>query len=524
MKRAVPLVFALAAALSCNEVTPVRLPGPTVAHPTGGSAVSPSSPASVAALSRRNPDARVVAFRILFDTGSSEDPTGKEGLTALTATMTVSSGTRDLTFAELSRALYPMAASIDAHVDRDQTVFEAEIAATDLPTFYPLLRDVILAPRLDDESFSRLLARQKSSLEDELKGADDETLGKEALQAFIYADHPYGHPTVGMSAALASMTVVDVKAQRQRVFCKERVTVGIAGAFPEGFDKTIAQDLSALPACSGPRPGLPEPARTKGVHVLLIDKPSADATAISMGFPTMMTRTSDDFPAAYFFTSYVGLHRQSAGILYNRLREARGLNYGDYAYSEYFEQEGWTRFTEPNDARREQMVSMWIRPVKPANGLFALRGALYYWKKSVEDGVTDAEIARFRTFLSRYISLDQQTESRRLGFALDDKSYRTTAPFIERMRTAWNALDARGLAEVVRRDLAPGAADMRIAIVSKDAAALKKALVSGAKSPPAYDAPKPKEITDEDRIIEALPLGLKDDDVKIVPIADLFAR
>jgi hypothetical protein len=201
MKRAVPLVFALAAALSCNEVTPVRLPGPTVAHPTGGSAVSPSSPASVAALSRRNPDARVVAFRILFDTGSSEDPTGKEGLTALTATMTVSSGTRDLTFAELSRALYPMAASIDAHVDRDQTVFEAEIAATDLPSFYPLLRDVILAPRLDDESFSRLLARQKSSLEDELKGADDETLGKEALQAFIYADHPYGHPTVGRPSA-----------------------------------------------------------------------------------------------------------------------------------------------------------------------------------------------------------------------------------------------------------------------------------------------------------------------------------
>ncbi len=524
MKRTVWLGFGLVAALSCNELTPVRLPGPTVAHPTGGSAISPSSPASVASLSRRNPDARVIAFRILFDAGSSEDPSSKEGLTALTAAMTASSGTHDLTFAELSRALYPMAAAIDVHVDRDQTVFSADIAATDLSTFYPLLRDMILAPRLDDESFSRLLARQKSALEDELKGADDEALGKEALQAFIYEDHPYGHPAVGTSAALASIMLVDVKAQRQRVFCKDRVTVGIAGAFPEGFDKTVAQDLSALPACSGQRPGLPEPARTKGVRVLLVDKPSADATAISMGFPTTMTRTSDDFPAAYFFTSYVGLHRQSAGILYNRLREARGLNYGDYAYAEYFEQDGWTRFTAPNDARREQMVSMWLRPVKPTNGLFALRGALYYWKKTVEDGVTDAEIVRFRTFLSRYMSLDQQTESRRLGFALDDKSYRTTAPFIDRMRTAWNALDARKLSEVVKRDLAPFASDMRIAIVSKDAAALKKALVSGAKSPPAYDSPKPKDITDEDLIIEALPLGVKESDIKVVPIADLFAR
>jgi zinc protease len=521
VKRAILIAAAL---VCCNDLPPVRLPGPTVAHPTGGSVESPSSPATVASLSRRNPDARVVAFRILFDAGSSDDPTGKEGLTALTAAMTAGSGTRELTFAELSRALYPMAASVGVHVDRDQTVFSADVAASDLAAFYPLLRAVILTPRLDDESFSRLRARQKSGLEDELKGADDEALGKEALQALIYEGHPYGHPTVGTSAALASLTLQDVKAQRALAFCKDRVTVGIAGAFPEGFDKTLAQDLAALPACSAPRPGLPEPTHTKGMHVLLVDKPSADATAVSMGFPTTMTRASDDFPAAYFFTSYVGLHRQSAGILYNRLREARGLNYGDYAYSEYFEQDGWTRFTQPNDARREQMVSMWIRPVKPANGIFALRGALYYWNKAVEDGVSDPEIARFRTFLSRYMSLDQQTESRRLGFALDDRTYRATAPFIERMRTAWNALDARKLAEVVKRDLAPSSGDMRIAIIAKDAAALKKALVSGAKSPPAYDAPKPKEITDEDRIIEMFPLGLKDEDVKIVPIAELFAH
>ncbi len=509
-------------ALACNDMPPVNVPGPTIAHPSGASIESPQSGSAVATLAKRNPSARVVAVRVVFDTGSSEDPAGKEGLTELTAAMTAHSGTRELTFAQLSRALYPMAASIDVDVHRDETVFSADVAAADLPKFYPLLRDVLLSPRLDAESFARLRTRQKSSLDDELKGADDESLGKEALQAAIYADHPYGHPTQGTDAGLAALTLEDVKAQRARVFCKDRVTVGVAGAYPEGFDKTIARDLDALPACAGPRPGLPEPARHHGARVVIIDKPSADSTAISIGFPTTMTRTSDDFPAAYFFTSYVGLHRQSAGVLYNRLREQRGLNYGDYAYAEYFEQDGWSRFTLPNDARREQLVSIWLRPVKPANGLFALRGALYYWGKFIEEGIPDPEIARFGNFLSRYQSLEQQTESRRLGFALDDRTYHLATPFADRMRAAWSTLDSKKLMEVIKRDLARD--DLTIAIVAKNGAALKKALVSGEKSPPTYDSPKPKSVTDEDKIIEALPLHLKDADVTVVPIADLFAK
>src|SRR5262249_30052228 len=153
--------FATLAFVACNEQPPLHVPGPTVAHPAGQSIALPQSQASVALLARKNDTARVVAFRVLFDVGSSEDPAGKEGLTALTAAMTTESGTRDLTFAQLSRALYPMAASIGANVERDQTVFTADVASADLPRFYALLKDVILTPRLDDESFRRLSQRAK---------------------------------------------------------------------------------------------------------------------------------------------------------------------------------------------------------------------------------------------------------------------------------------------------------------------------------------------------------------------------
>jgi zinc protease len=468
----------------------------------------------------------VVAFRVLFSAGSADDPAGKEGLTELTARMIADSGTKDLAYAEVLRRLYPFAAQIQVGVDRDQTVLAVEVAAEKVGEFYPLFRDVVLAPRMDEEALKRLLSSQKSSLVDELRGANDEALGKEALHAFMYAGHPYGHPTEGTESGLAAIGLDDVKSHRARVFCKDRVVLGIAGGFPEGFDRKVAEDLAQLPACKGPgsggeaRAALPEAKPVQGLKVLVVDKPSADSTAISMGLPLSLTRASEDWPALFFFTSYVGLHRQSSGVLYQRLREARGLNYGDYAYAEHFEQDGWSRFQRANTARRQQHASIWLRPVKPENGPFALRGALHYWRKQIDQGIPDDEIARYRTFLGRYIGLEQQTETRRLGLALDDRSYGLAPAHVERLRAAFAQLDSARIRGVVDRNLA--GKGLYVVLVAKDGAALKQLLVSGKPTPPSYPSPKPKEVTDEDEVLQKLPLGLRDEDVKVVKVDELF--
>jgi zinc protease len=512
---------ALVAFAACGgELEPPKVPPPTTAHPV------PLPPEAVPSLARRTADARVVAFRVLFSAGSADDPAGKEGLTELTARMIADSGTKELPYAEVLRRLYPFAAQIQVGVDRDQTVLAVEVAAEKVGEFYPLLRDVLLGPRMDEEAFGRLSAAQKSSLVDELRGANDEALGKEALQALMYAGHPYGHPTHGTESGLATITLDDVKAHRVRVFCKDRVVLGIAGGYPEGFDRRVAEDLAQLPACKGPgsggeaRPALPEPKSADGLKVLIVDKPSADATAVSMGLPLSITRSSEEWPALFFFTSYVGLHRQSSGVLYNRLREARGLNYGDYAYAEHFEQDGWSRFQRANTARRQQYASIWLRPVKPENGPFALRAALHYFRRQIELGITEDEIARYRTFLGRYIGLEQQTETRRLGLAQDDRSYGLSPGHVDRLRAAFAQLDPARIRGVVDRHLA--GKGLYVAIVAKDGAALKQLLVSGKATPPSYASPKPKEVTDEDETIQKLPLGLRDEDVKVVKVDDLF--
>ncbi len=61
-------------------------------------------------------------------------------------------------------------------------------------------------------------------------------------------------------------------------------------------------------------------------------------------------------------------------------------------------------------------------------------------------------------------------------------------------------------------------------IVTQDAAGLKEKLVSDAPSSLAYDAPKPKEIIEEDKVIGAIKLNLKPGNVRITPVDEVFAR
>jgi len=67
----------------------------------------------------------------------------------------------------------------------------------------------------------------------------------------------------------------------------------------------------------------------------------------------------------------------SGGVLYDEMREKRGLNYGDYSYIEYFPRGMYQMEPSPNLGRRYQIFQIWIRPVQPPTAKFALRLALY---------------------------------------------------------------------------------------------------------------------------------------------------
>ncbi len=243
-----------------------------------------------------SPSSPLVAFRIQFRCGAVNDPPGKEGLNTLTAMTIAQGGTKELTYQEVTERLYPMAASIDVLADKEVTTFVGNVHRDHLKAYYDLLTGVLLRPRFDESDFKRGRDDLVTGIETNLRGNDDEGLGKAALNWLMYDGHPYQELDAGTVQGLKSITLDDVKAHYRKCYTQGSAVLGVAGGYPAAMIDSLKSDFATLPQGAPPEVKLPRPRAPSGVEVTFVEK-SAPATAISIGFPIAVTRADKDFYA-----------------------------------------------------------------------------------------------------------------------------------------------------------------------------------------------------------------------------------
>ena len=160
-----------------------------------------------------------------------------------------------------------------------------------------------------------------------------------------------------------------------------------------------------------------------------------------------------------------------------------------------------------------------IRPVEADNGVFSLRAALYEYDKLVRDGLSQEAFDTTREFLTKFANVLTQTQSARLGYALDSRYY-GIPDYTSYVKAQLARLTLADVNAAVRRHLKSDR--MRIVVVTKNAEAFRDAIVKNIPSPITYNSPKPKEIMDEDKVIQAYKVNVKPEDVTVVPVAQVF--
>jgi zinc protease len=462
----------------------------------------------------------LVALRLVFQVGSVDDPAGKEGLAHLTAAMLGKGGSTTRTYAELLDALYPLAAQIRLYGDKETIVFEGTVHHDNLTKFADLLAEQVLAPRFADDDFTRNRQDALDYISKTLRGNADEELGKQALATVLFRGHPYATPSQGTVAGLNAITLDDVKKLYASRFARDRLIVGVAGGYPDGFAEAFAKRFAALPAKAPPLPKLPPVKVPKKNQVIIVEK-DARADAVSIGRPLDVTRRDPDFYPLTVARSYLGEHRTFNGVLMNRLREVRGLNYGDYAYIENFIQDSYTTFPLPNIPRRQQAFEIWLRPVPPHNALFALRAALFETDRLVRDGIPQAGFEATRIFLTNYSNLWAQDASRRLGFAID--AVITGKDVVKELQARLAKMKKADVDRAVRKHL--GLDGLSIAIVAEKGQEVADMLASGAATGITYDtAGTPPDVVAEDDLIKRFVLPIEKDAITVVPVDKMFEK
>jgi zinc protease len=218
--------------------------------------------------------------------------------------------------------------------------------------------------------------------------------------------------------------------------------------------------------------------------------------------------------------SWLGEHRNSSSHLYQVIRTARGLNYGDYSYIEAYPEGGRRQKPPTNVARRQQCFEIWIRTLPNDQGLFALRAALRELDGLVRDGMTQEEFELTRSFLSKYILHFAETTFQRLGYAVDDRFYGLSEPHLETFRRTLQDLTLEEVNAAIGKHLQMQR--MKIAIVTGEAETLREHMHTDAATPIEYRTPKSEAIMAEDKEIASWPLGIAADAIRVVPVEEMF--
>ena len=474
--------------------------------------------AKVSFVAKPSSSSPLVNVSFLVHAGAALDPEGKKGLAALTAAMITDGGSQAKTIDEINAAMFPMAAGFDAQVDKEMTRLAGQVHKDNLDAWYELVRGQLLFPAWSEADFTRIKTRMINGIRTDLVGNNDEELGKEYLYAKIYGPkHPYGSLNLGAVGDIKSITLDDVKAFYRDYYTVANMTVGLSGGYPEAFALRIGEDMQVLGAGKLAALQVPPAPALEGRHATIIEK-ETPGVAVSFGFPIDVRRGDPDWVALWLARSYLGEHRSTNARLFQRIRETRGMNYGDYAYIEYFPRGMFQFHPDTNLGRQQQIFQVWIRPVRSNNDAhFATRVAMYELDRLVKEGMTESDFEATRAYLSKFVSLLTDGQSRQLGYALDSQYY-GTGDFTDYVRNGLSELTLDDVNRVIRENLDMN--DMQYVFVTRDGADLRERLMSDQRSPMTYDAELPAEVLEEDLLIDNIAIGF--DSVEVVPADEVF--
>ena len=242
-----------------------------------------------------------------------------------------------------------------------------------------LLRTALLEPRFDEEPVERVRNQVLSIIADLEKDPDEiASLERRRLQ---YGDHPYARTMEGTTETMSALTAEDLRDIHARSLTRDGVVVGAAGDItPEQLAEVLDRLLGDLPTEGPELPDTPEYQLEGGVTVVEFPSPQSVAQFAHEG----LLREDPEFLTAYVLNEIFGGSGYSAR-LNDEVRIKRGLTYGVGTYLVSYSNSGIVvgQLSSANDRVAEA-----VDVVKSE------------WRRMVDDGVTEQELADAKTYLT----------------------------------------------------------------------------------------------------------------------------
>ena len=320
----------------------------------------------------------IVALNFSFKGGAAQDPVDKAGLTRL-LTSTLDEGAGTLPSEAFQSKMEELSVGLGFSAGKDYIYGSLRTLSPNTEKAFDLLRLAVNEPRFDVPDVTRV--KEQIAVGIRRRERDPDSIASRNLFKSMLGDHPYVLPSSGTEESLSLVTPDDLQRQRQRLFAKQDLKIGVVGAINA---QTLAPLLDSVFGALPEKPQLnavPEFHPNLGDH-LTTEIPGAQ-TRISFGLQGLK-RQDPDYPAAFVMNHILG-GGSFTSWLYQEVREKRGLTYST----------GSSLST--SHAGGLLLGSASTRPDRAEETLEVI---LAQFKRMAEAGPTQDELNRAKTFLT----------------------------------------------------------------------------------------------------------------------------
>ncbi len=178
----------------------------------------------------------LISMRFSFKGGTSQDPSGKEGLANL-MTGLFDEGAGDLKSDVFQEKIDNLGAEMSFSATQDSVSGGIRMLAENRDAVTNLLALSVNKPRFDRDAIDRIRQQVVASIESSQRNPS--TIASRKFSEVLYGNHPYAHPDDGTVKSLQSITRDDLVNFHRKNFARDRLTIGVVGSIN-------AKDLGAL--------------------------------------------------------------------------------------------------------------------------------------------------------------------------------------------------------------------------------------------------------------------------------------
>lgn len=333
----------------------------------------------------------IVEFNIAFAAGSAYDG-NKFGLSELTADL-LNQGNGGLPADKIAEDLASTGAQYREENGRDMVILNLRslIESKALQSAINNFHLIVTKPDFPTNALTRQKNQQLVAIAQNQESPEE--VANITFFKGLYSDHPYGHPVLGLSQTVSSLTREDVINFYQRYFVGANAIIVIVGALNENQAHEISEALIK---------GLPT-----GQKAVNVPKAMAKihSETIAINFPSSQTmlrlgQIGIDHHSSDYFPLNVGNYILGGGNLVSRLseevREKRGLTYG--ITSQFVPMPGEGPF----------VISLSTQNKQSQNALKLTKDVLTQF---IAQGPTEEEVAAAKKYLTGSFSLSLGSNS-----------------------------------------------------------------------------------------------------------------